>query len=770
MGINVTPLPNDPWALGVRATDVPVVATVREVRFPEHPATTPPDPDAPIVEHAIYYATLGWSVFPAHSSGAKKSHKAAKYSNDQPWGMTTDESDIRKDFKKWPDANVSIVTGEVSGIIVVETDTAEGHGEGADGAAELAKLEAEHGELPETRMAISPSGSIHRYYKHPGFYVINSESVIAPGVDVRGDGGMVLAPPSVMPARESTPATPAIAATDGKPAKSAKKAKPARAAGTYRWLNDLDIADAPQWLLDKNAPDEKPRTISERAQALIRKPSGAITQSLYGNQGGDNFWRKVNNLALDDRAGWVRALFGGAAELKTINGAQVWRVTSEDLGRDLEEDLGIAPTGIRDWGTEENMTAIDVVMNFGNKTQEESALWLCEQMGIDPVTLGWNGDNRKVVTPVVVDNVIPLNPGAQVAGLPMTLFDDVENFTKKSWLLKGVVAKDETSEWIAPPGRLKSALLTDMSVHIASGTDWRGYRSKEKCGVVYFAFERADLVTRRLAAHRSRDELKGLPIATVGKIINLMNHGCVEVIVATIRGAEKSFGQSVGFVIFDTLAKGVAAGGGDENQAKDLGAALANLRRVQELTGAHIAIINHTGKDEKRGARGSNSQDGDVDVMVQIGGEGAVKVATVTKANDRAEGELTKFKGEIAVLGIDEDGDEITTMIISTDDCGMVAGKPDAKNVKLTDNERRAMDMLYNALNDGAKDPPAAEGFPYGIKVIPIDTWRTHCKRGGISKGDSDDAFRKAFGRISLGLANKRKIGMLDDLVWVAYD
>jgi hypothetical protein len=706
MSINVTPLPNDPWAHGVRASDVPVMTLSPEVRFPETTINWPAY-GAPIVEHAIYYARRGWSVFPAHSSGAKRSHKSAEFSGGSPWGMTTDETEIRQDFKRWPNANVGIVTGAVSGIIVVETDTPEGHGEGTDGAAELAKLGTEHGLLPDTLMAISPSGSVHRYFKHPGCYVINSESVIAPGVDVRGDGGMVIAPPSVMPAREATPATPAVAAAPGQKAISAKKAKVARAAGVYRWLNDLDIAEAPPWLIDRNAPLEVPMTISERAASLVRPPGGAILGS-FSNGDGNNFWRRVKDSALADRAGWVQALFGGRARLKTIGGIQVWRLTSEDLGRDLEEDLGIAPNGIRDWGTEEDLTAIDVVMRFSSpsKTEEEAALWLCEQMGIDPVTFGWNGDNRKPAAPAVVDNVIPLNPCAQVAGLPMTLFDDVENFTKKSWLLKGVVAKDETSEWIAPPGRLKSALLTDISIHIASGTDWRGYRSKEKCGVVYFAFERADLVKRRLAAHRSRDELTGLPIATVGKIINLMNQGCVEVIVATIRSAEKSFGQSVGFVIFDTLAKGVAAGGGDENQAKDLGAALANLRRVQEVTGAHIAIINHTGKDETRGARGSNSQDGDVDVMVQIGGEGAVKVATVTKANDRAEGELTKFKGEIAVLGIDEDGDEITTMIISTDDCGMVGGKADAKIVKLTDNERRAMDMLYNALNEGAKDPP----------------------------------------------------------------
>ena len=55
---------------------------------------------------------------------------------------------------------------------------------------ELAKLEAQHGPLPATLEAMSPSGSVHRYFNHPGFYVIDSESVIATR---RPDGTIVLA-------------------------------------------------------------------------------------------------------------------------------------------------------------------------------------------------------------------------------------------------------------------------------------------------------------------------------------------------------------------------------------------------------------------------------------------------------------------------------------------------------------------------------------------------------------------------------------------------
>ena len=184
---------------------------------------------------ALEYAARGWEVFPA-PPGQKKSHKSAKHSGGVKWGKTVNPKIIREDFRHWPDANVAIVTGTVSGIFVIEADTPKGHG--VDGLASIKALEAEHGLLPETLMAVSPSGSVHRYYNHPGagIKIKNSVSQIGPGVDVRGDGGMVIAPPSIKPG-----------------------------VGEYRWLNDLPIADAPAWLIE--AAKKEAKKSSSRAPA-----------------------------------------------------------------------------------------------------------------------------------------------------------------------------------------------------------------------------------------------------------------------------------------------------------------------------------------------------------------------------------------------------------------------------------------------------------------------------------------------------------------------
>jgi hypothetical protein len=147
----------------------------------------------------------------------------------------------------------------------------------------------------------------------------------------------------------------------------------------------------------------------------------------------------------------------------------------------------------------------------------------------------------------------PDEPTPSGPALRLTFFADLsEKPTPKPWLIKNVIARDETSSWIAPPGKGKSALLTDIAVHLAGGFDWRGYRTKAKCGVVYFALERADLVRRRLIAHKLRDDLRDLPIAVASEGIDLLNRNCADVVLATIHAAEQRFGLEVGLAIFDT--------------------------------------------------------------------------------------------------------------------------------------------------------------------------------------------------------------------------
>jgi hypothetical protein len=103
---------------------------------------------------------------------------------------TTDEADTW--LQRWPNANIGIVTGRISGLVVLDVDAVHG------GAGSLAQLEIEHGPLPRTIESRTGGGGRHLYFSHPGEPVANRVG-LRPGIDLRGDGGCVVAPPSVHP-------------------------------------------------------------------------------------------------------------------------------------------------------------------------------------------------------------------------------------------------------------------------------------------------------------------------------------------------------------------------------------------------------------------------------------------------------------------------------------------------------------------------------------------------------------------------------------------
>ena len=107
-----------------------------------------------------------------------------------------------------------------------------------------------------------------------------------------------------------------------------------------------------------------------------------------GSTSTNPFWRAVNSMALGHRDAWVVDLFGADAVYQPGTGA--WRISSAALGRDLEEDLSIAPNGIQDFGTEEALTAIDLVKALWEAGSAKSAaLWLCQRCSVKPRNWAW---------------------------------------------------------------------------------------------------------------------------------------------------------------------------------------------------------------------------------------------------------------------------------------------------------------------------------------------------------------------------------------------
>lgn len=146
-------------------------------------------------------AALGWQVFPLHSpkgdacdcAKGDQCESPAKHPRTRN-GLKDASSDpavIERWFTTWPHANIGIVTGKVSGIVVVDVDPRHG------GAETWDALIAEHGTVPAGPACATGGGGWHFYYRHPGHHVPSRAGILGAGIDVKGDGGYVVAPPSV---------------------------------------------------------------------------------------------------------------------------------------------------------------------------------------------------------------------------------------------------------------------------------------------------------------------------------------------------------------------------------------------------------------------------------------------------------------------------------------------------------------------------------------------------------------------------------------------
>lgn len=175
---------------------------------------------------ALHYARWGWAIVPIHKAGPDGSCTCGKVPCPSPGkhprtehGLddgTSNAGKIREWFDRWPDSNLGVVTGKGTGIFVVDVDKKSG------GFESLNALEKEYGKIPDTRIHKTGGGGVHLFFSIPrGKKIPCSESEIAPGIDIKGERGIIVLPPSVHSSGER-----------------------------YEVVSDMPIADPPDWLID----------------------------------------------------------------------------------------------------------------------------------------------------------------------------------------------------------------------------------------------------------------------------------------------------------------------------------------------------------------------------------------------------------------------------------------------------------------------------------------------------------------------------------------
>jgi len=139
------------------------------------------------LDAALDYARKGWPIIPL-----SEKLPCIKGGHGYKDG-TTDEAQIKEWWKQYPDANIGIVTGKRSGLLVLDIDIKKGK----RGDESLRALEAEHGALPQTLKSQTASGGWHFVFRMPNVKM-KSRNGVREGIDLLADGKYFVAPPSTI--------------------------------------------------------------------------------------------------------------------------------------------------------------------------------------------------------------------------------------------------------------------------------------------------------------------------------------------------------------------------------------------------------------------------------------------------------------------------------------------------------------------------------------------------------------------------------------------
>jgi hypothetical protein len=141
--------------------------------------------DLVLLKAALSYARRGIPVFPCQPGGKRP----LTYNGF--WDATTDARRIKAWWGQWPSANIGVPTGKKSGLLALDIDSRGG------GPESLAILEGQNGPLPDTARSRTGGGGVHVFFRYPTEEEVrNSAGWLGPGLDVRGEGGYVVVPPS----------------------------------------------------------------------------------------------------------------------------------------------------------------------------------------------------------------------------------------------------------------------------------------------------------------------------------------------------------------------------------------------------------------------------------------------------------------------------------------------------------------------------------------------------------------------------------------------
>lgn len=321
-------------------------------------------------------------------------------------------------------------------------------------------------------------------------------------------------------------------------------------------------------------------------------------------------------------------------------------------------------------------------------------------------------------------------------------FDEMLTRPPIQWRVKGILPAQGQAQIFGASRSGKSFLAFDLACAIAEGRDWFGHRV-EQGPVVYIVLEgQGGFPQRMLAWSLVHDGRKPEHLRLIVEPFQL-DMSCAARLIESIPL------HSVVFI--DTQSR--ASVGLEENSARDMGLMLEAMAYIaQEVEGVVVSIA-HTGtsEDAQHRARGSSAQLAAMDAQIAVHRNGEARSWTLTKSKDGADGQTHHFTLEVVEIGIDDDGDVLTSCVVAESEA------PARTASRLTQSVRLAMATYIEACMGG--NATVHNGQFIGLH---LDTWREVFYSQHTA--DTQEAKQKAFKRVREKLQGEGLMTVANDV------
>ena len=292
-------------------------------------------------------------------------------------------------------------------------------------------------------------------------------------------------------------------------------------------------------------------------------------------------------------------------------------------------------------------------------------------------------------------------------------WSDIKFDGKEEWLIKGFLPRRGVAAIYGKPGSFKSFVAMHIALGVALGRPWGGRRVYEG-SVVYIGAEGAAGLRKRKAGYvQAWDDLPAnVNFSLISAAPNLgTDTGDLPALIAAIDAAH-TIKPAPALIVIDTAAK--AIGSADENGA-GMAAFAGNCEALARHFGCLVLAVHHVGYGEnaQQRMRGHSSFHGGVDAQIlceRPEGTSYITTLTLQKLKDDASDIRLDARLERVVVDYDEDGEEVSTLIVNEIAVAAAAAVADKKPT-VTPAQRLMTDIILQAINEARETiKPFADG------------------------------------------------------------